>query len=94
MCAQGVPVSCVTFGSPRVGNCDFAKEFDKAVGVQFRVVHKTDPMTKVPMEGRCARCPSDLHACCCVPLVTCCSSLVCVGHLRSGCGGCHHDVES
>jgi hypothetical protein len=54
-------VSCVTFGSPRVGNKDFAAEFDRAVGTQFRVVHKTDPMTKVPTETRyvVAGCSSD-----------------------------------
>uniref|UniRef100_A0A0N4ZHV8 Lipase_3 domain-containing protein n=1 Tax=Parastrongyloides trichosuri TaxID=131310 RepID=A0A0N4ZHV8_PARTI len=37
-----------TFGSPRTGNCHFAKKYDEMVPYTYRVVVKGDPLTAVP----------------------------------------------
>lgn len=41
-------VMVVTFGSPRVGNLDFVREYDKHVFQSVRVVRKSDPIPLVP----------------------------------------------
>jgi len=47
--ASSVPyVTCVTFGSPRVGNRSFTKEFNKLVTNSYRIVHRNDAVTKWP----------------------------------------------
>jgi hypothetical protein len=42
------PVSCYTFGSPRVGNSYFAREFDAGVPDSWRIRNKLDVVTSVP----------------------------------------------
>jgi len=46
---DNVPVHCVSFGSPRVGNSRFVKMFDKVVEKSFRCVCKNDPVSRVPL---------------------------------------------
>jgi len=41
-------ITCVTFGSPRVGNRAFIKNFNKIVTNSYRVVYRNDLVTKVP----------------------------------------------
>lgn len=41
-------VRCVTFGSPRVGNEGFVKEYNEVVKHHFRVETGNDPVPKVP----------------------------------------------
>lgn len=41
-------VTCVTFGSPRVGNRAFAKNFNLIVPNSYRLVHGNDAITKWP----------------------------------------------
>lgn len=41
-------ITCVTFGSPRVGNRKFIKRFNSRVTDSYRVVHRNDAVTKVP----------------------------------------------
>jgi predicted lipase len=43
-----VPVSCYTFGSPRVGNNAFVKEFNRIVDKAVRVVHRNDLVPTLP----------------------------------------------
>ena len=45
-------ISCVTFGSPRVGNVNFAKFFNSNVDVSFRCVFAKDPITFSPVPLR------------------------------------------
>ena len=40
--------TCVTFGSPRVGNRSFIKSFNKRVTDSYRIVHRNDMVTKWP----------------------------------------------
>uniref|UniRef100_A0A6C0CJX5 Fungal lipase-type domain-containing protein n=1 Tax=viral metagenome TaxID=1070528 RepID=A0A6C0CJX5_9ZZZZ len=47
----GMNVSCVTFGSPRVGNKYFAKSFD-IIDHSYRVVNYQDPVCKIPSRWR------------------------------------------
>jgi hypothetical protein len=47
-----VPVSCVTFGSPRVGNSKFASFFNNSVFESFRCVYQKDPVTFTPLPVR------------------------------------------
>ena len=41
-------VTCVTFGSPRVGNRAFIKNFNKIVKSSYRIVYRNDVVTKFP----------------------------------------------
>ena len=41
-------ISCVTFGSPRVGNLQFSKYFNDIVDLSKRVVYGDDILTKIP----------------------------------------------
>ncbi len=45
-------VSCHTFGSPRVGNSEFVKQFQKYVTDHWRVFNVADPVPMVPMSFR------------------------------------------
>lgn len=49
---ERLEVFCVTFGSPRVGNRKFAKNFNDYVDVSLRYVNGEDSVTKVPMTWR------------------------------------------
>ncbi len=47
--ARTVPdITCVTFGSPRVGNRPFIKNFNSIVTDSYRVVYRNDVVTKWP----------------------------------------------
>ena len=41
-------IICVTFGSPRVGNRAFIKNFNKLVTASYRVVYRNDAVTRWP----------------------------------------------
>lgn len=41
-------LACYTFGSPRVGNTSFQKEFDKLVPNCYRIVNNDDPIPLLP----------------------------------------------
>ncbi len=43
-----IKVSCVTLGSPRVGNFWFAKSYNKRVPKTVRIVHGNDIVTRLP----------------------------------------------
>ena len=43
-----VPVVCVLFGSPRVGNRAFAKSFNKYVKTCYNIINEEDAITKLP----------------------------------------------
>ena len=43
-----VHVSCVSFGSPRVGNVEFCKQFNERIDVSYRCVYERDPITYTP----------------------------------------------
>lgn len=45
-------ISCITFGSPRVGNNKFAKYFNSNVDTSFRCVFLQDPITFSPLPIR------------------------------------------
>lgn len=47
-----IKTSCVTFGSPRVGNNDFAKIFNKNVAESYRFVNDNDPVPCLPSSLR------------------------------------------
>ena len=49
---DNVHVTCVTFGSPRVGNSDFAQYFNTNVDTSFRCVFEKDPITFTPIPLR------------------------------------------
>lgn len=42
-------VLLMTFGSPRVGNVDFAAEFDRLIPNTWRVNNLLDPVPKIPL---------------------------------------------
>ena len=44
----GLPIKCVTFGSPRVGNTTFVDYFDKCVQESHRYVNEDDPVPMGP----------------------------------------------
>uniref|UniRef100_A0A0N4ZVX3 Lipase_3 domain-containing protein n=1 Tax=Parastrongyloides trichosuri TaxID=131310 RepID=A0A0N4ZVX3_PARTI len=54
-----------TFGSPRTGNCHFAKKYDEKVPYTYRVVVRGDPLTGLPQRhcipgyGKCDDCTED-----------------------------------
>lgn len=41
-------ITCVTFGSPRVGNRKFIKRFNKRVTHSYRIVYRNDMVTRWP----------------------------------------------
>jgi len=45
---QDLELYCVTFGSPRVGNRNFAGKFNKRVKESYRLVYRDDAVTKLP----------------------------------------------
>jgi len=45
---QNIPFNLLTFGSPRVGNQEFAKSVASAVTQAYRVVHQADPVPHIP----------------------------------------------
>lgn len=45
------PVECVTFGSPQVGDLEFATWFDRVVGTSVRVANPYDYVTYTPSSG-------------------------------------------
>tara|TARA_B100001094_G_scaffold263748_2_gene265480 strand:+ start:11689 stop:12369 length:681 start_codon:yes stop_codon:yes gene_type:complete len=47
-----LPVICITFGSPRVGNNEFAELFNNNVQLSYRCVFKKDPITFTPLPIR------------------------------------------
>jgi hypothetical protein len=99
-----VPVSCVTFSSPRVGNADFAAQFTASIDAPYRVVNKSDPLCMVPDASVCAPSPSACVAreyialtSCTIRLLVCTFRRWCAERaLRRGCPGraaphrCHH----
>ena len=56
-----IPVSCVTFGSPRVGSRKFSKLFSKLVTTSFRCVRHKDPITFSPLPGRFKHVRGGIH---------------------------------
>jgi|SaaInlV_165m_DNA_3_1040750.scaffolds.fasta_scaffold07371_4 triacylglycerol lipase len=44
-----IPTYCITFGSPRVGNSDFCKEFNNKILSSIRIVNDDDPIPLVPL---------------------------------------------
>jgi predicted lipase len=41
-------IRCITFGSPRVGNSDFAEMFVNVVSTTYRIIFEADPTTHHP----------------------------------------------
>lgn len=56
-----IPVSCITFGSPRVGSKKFSKLFSKLVTTSFRCVRHKDPITFSPLPGRFKHVRGGIH---------------------------------
>jgi predicted lipase len=56
-----VQVSCVTFGSPRVGSSKFSKLFNKLVATSFRCVRHKDPIVFTPLPGRFKHVRGGVH---------------------------------
>lgn len=81
-----IPVSCVTFGSPRVGSRKFSKLFSKLVTTSFRCVRHKDPITFSPLPGRFKHVRGGIHfgkeITFNVPLYNVC-----------GCRVSHHDMD-
>jgi pimeloyl-ACP methyl ester carboxylesterase len=47
--AKSIPISCVTFGSPVVGDANFAIYFDAKITESRRFVHNNDPVPLLPL---------------------------------------------
>ena len=47
-----VGISCITFGSPRVGDAQFAKLFNEKVRISYRYVNDNDPVPCIPTSWR------------------------------------------
>lgn len=45
-------ISCITFGSPRVGNSAFARMFNANVSTYYRIFNENDPISMVPFSYR------------------------------------------
>lgn len=56
-----VQVSCVSFGSPRVGSRKFAKIFNKLVATSFRCIRHKDPIVFTPLPGRFKHVRGGVH---------------------------------
>ena len=48
-----LPSTCITFESPRVGNCAWARSFKKYVPKSIRIQHHDDLVCRVPKVGYC-----------------------------------------
>ena len=46
-------VSCITFGSPRVGDQEFGNWFRRKMHFSYRVITRGDPVSIIPMSGEC-----------------------------------------
>ncbi|KAH7165728.1 lipase [Dactylonectria macrodidyma] len=44
----GIPMDLYTFGSPRVGDGDFANFVTSQAGAEYRVTHEADPVPRLP----------------------------------------------
>jgi len=53
-------LSCYTFGSPRVGNTSFQREFDKLVPDCYRIVNNDDPIPLLPFKFLYTHCGNPL----------------------------------
>ena len=51
-----LPVSCHTFGSPRVGNIAYAEWFSKHVAFHVRIMNLEDPVSQMPISCRFQHC--------------------------------------
>jgi predicted lipase len=51
-----IPVTCHTFGSPRVGNVAYAEWFSRQVAFHVRVMNEKDPVTQMPISHRFQHC--------------------------------------
>ena len=56
-----LPVSCVTFGSPRVGSRKFSRLFNKLIDTSYRCVRFKDPITFTPLPGRFKHVRGGIH---------------------------------
>ena len=56
-----IPVSCFTFGSPRVGHTRFRKLFKERVYQHIRFVNENDPVTMIPFATRFVHLPNVYH---------------------------------
>ena len=52
-----IPISCYTFGSPRVGHTTFVKLFVEHVATHKRFVNEDDPVTMIPFAIRFVHLP-------------------------------------
>ena len=52
-----IPISCYTFGSPRVGNRTFVNMFIKNISRHKRFVNENDPVTMIPFSIRFRHLP-------------------------------------
>ena len=43
-------MACYNFGSPRVGNKEFTKEWNSKITEAYRVVHRADLVPMVPFQ--------------------------------------------
>jgi len=55
-----LPVTCHTFGSPRVGNVAYSEWFSKQVAIHVRVANYEDPVTQMPISFRFQHCSDAL----------------------------------
>jgi hypothetical protein len=51
-----LPVSCHTFGSPRVGNLAYTEWFSKKVAFHARIINQEDPVSQMPISCRFQHC--------------------------------------
>jgi len=54
-------IRCITYGSPRVGDDEFARIFNESPVVCTRVVNKNDPITMVPSKFRFKHVGEKMH---------------------------------
>jgi predicted lipase len=55
-----LPVTCHTFGSPRVGNLKYAEWYSKQVAFNLRVMNQEDPVSQMPISYRFQHCSDAL----------------------------------
>lgn len=51
-----LPVTCHTFGSPRVGNAAYSEWFSKQVALNIRIMNQMDPVSQMPISYRFQHC--------------------------------------
>ena len=51
-----LPVTCHTFGSPRVGNVAYSEWFSRQVAVHVRITNELDPVSQMPISHRFQHC--------------------------------------